>query len=130
MGDPYHGKFSQAYWGSDAFTGLTGWSYSLEADTADSTAASSSNHGRTRLAGFNRGTASVTTILTSAIAVVETDAQATLELLRTSLNADKGMAATAQFTGHEVGVDKNDVETITYNFRLASSASSTVTKGG
>lgn len=125
----WHGKTSKAFYNSIEFTNLMGWSYSLESDTADSTVADTANFGRTKLAGFKRGTASVTTLLSASAKVDETTSQATLELLRTALNADGGLAATAQFTGHEVGVDKNDVETITYNFRLASSASNTVTDG-
>ena len=125
----YHGKAGKAFFAGVAIPEVTENSYTLTADTADSTAMAATNNGMTRLVGFKRGTASVTAKYSTTPVVVETTAQGTLELLRTSSNAAGGLAVTAQFTGSEIGADKNDVETITYNFRLAGVPSNTVTEG-
>ncbi len=129
MGNPYQGKQIAAWWGAAAFTNVTGWSYTLNAATSDSTAAHDTNTGRTREVGFTGGTATVT-CKTSGTAQATIGETAVLELLRGLTNAEKGLyAAVAICTGIEPSADLTETELITYTFQLSGAITGVVTKG-
>lgn len=128
MGVVYHGKKCAAWFNGVAFTNLIGWTSSLTCGTADSTAAHTSNTGRTREAGFKGGTATVTCKASGDAQVNEGD-ENTLELSRDGTNASKGYAGNAICTGFEHGTDANDVETITYSFLWDDTVTGTITEG-
>ena len=128
MGSVYHGKQIAAWFATVAFTNLVSWTASLNADTADSTAAHATNTGRTRELGFKGGTATVT-CKTGGDTQVAIGASGTLELSRDGTNASKGYVGTAKCTGYSPGADKNGVETITYNFVFSGEITGTVTEG-
>ena len=124
----YHGKSSLAYWNTSALVSVTDWSCTLTADTAETTAMAAGNYGKTRLAGFNSGTASVTCLATGDSEVGEGDSHV-LELLRGAANALGGYAGTATCTGWSFSEDKDGVATITYNFMWDGEVINTVTEG-
>ena len=143
----YHGKTSSAHWGLDsagtvaalaALTNVVEWIVNLVCETAESSVMHASAHGKQREPGYKSGTASVTCHLSGDIEIDEGD-EGALQLMRTALNADKGYAfgvvgvagKGAICTGVDVGVDKDGIETVTYNFAStgASVITSTCTEG-
>ena len=124
----YHGKTASAYWNTAALTSVTGWSCTLNADVAETTAMTATNFGKTREVGFNSGTASVTCLLTGDYEVDE-GASYVLELLRGAATALGGYAGTATCIGVTPGANKDGVETVTYNFEWDGAVSNTVTEG-
>lgn len=141
----YHGKTSSAWWGLDTnntvaaltqIANVTGWSVTMTATTAESTAMHASNTGKTRELGFKGATATVTAHLAGDVAIDEGQLGA-LELMRTALNADKGYALGVTgaagrgciCTGVAIGVDKDGIETVTYSFTATIAVINTCTKG-
>jgi hypothetical protein len=127
----YHGKASNAFFAGSAIANCVGWSINLSADVADSSVMGTAV-GKTAEAGFLSGTAQVTCHLPGDRAITE-GSKGVLELLRTALNADGGYASDtdgAICTGVEPGVDKDGIESLTYNFQLTGEVSNTVTEGG
>jgi hypothetical protein len=109
-----HGKQLHATAGV-SITNPTEWSISMTAATADSTAAHATNTGRTRLAGLNGATATITA---KADAGTEVAIGATVAMIlgRSATIGDGQYTGTAICTGYELGVDVNDVDIITYSF--------------
>ena len=117
--DPLHGKEGGAVFGAVTFANVLSWTITLSCALADSTEMHATNTGRTRVAGFKTGTASVE-CLYNANAVPEVLPGATAATLK--LQRDSGTLAagyytgTAASTGYVLGVTKDDIEIITYNF--------------
>lgn len=128
----YHGKASSAHWGLDtgdtvaalaALTNVINWTVNLTCETAESSVMHATAHGKQRETGFKNGTASVTCHISGDFEIDEGD-EGSLQLMRTALNADKGYAfgvvgaagKGAICTGVDTGVDKDGIETVTYNF--------------
>ena len=141
----YHGKTSSAWWGLDTndtvaalaeLTNVTGWSVTLTATTAESTAMHATNTGKTRELGYKGATATVTCHLPGDVEIDEGQLGA-LELMRTATNADGGYAlgvvgASGRgciCTGVDLGVDKDGIETVTYSFTATKAVINTCTKG-
>ena len=141
----YHGKTCQVWWGLDTagtvaalsqLANVIEWSATLTADIADSSVTHASNVGRTREPGFKGGIATVTCYLPGDVVIDEGD-EGSLELLRTNLNADKGYVFGATGAGNkgaicigvDLGVDKDNIETVTYTFQSTGVISATTTKG-
>ena len=128
MGSPYHGKSIEAHFGATQLTNVRSWSVDLAADIADSTSASSSNTGKEKTGGLIGGTASVVCKVSGDAQITE-GAEATLELLRSNSNSDKGYAGTAICTGISINATIDGTEEITYNFTFSGTVTGTVTKG-
>lgn len=129
----YHGKAGEAHWKPDggAFAQLTevqSWSATVTCGTAEDTAMTAANYGKTRKAGFKGGTCSVTCLVTGDADIDRGDT-GEIELLRTGTNADGGYQGDAICTGVETGVGMDDVETITYSFTFTGEVTDTVTTG-
>lgn len=128
MGAPYHGKTSNAFWQTSAISNVTGWSTALHCTTADSTVRHASNTGRTRVSGYEGGTATVT-------GKAEDDfwplkgASGTLELLRTTTNSALGYKGTATVTGTAISHSHTDISEATYTFQWDDTITCTITKG-
>ena len=128
MGDPYSGVIGLAYWESVAFTTCTSWTCTLECQTAETTAKSTSTTGRTRAAGLKGGSATVTCVGSGDL-IIEKGATGTLELLRDGTNASKGYTGEAVCTGTETTTGKDNVERTVYSFVWDGEVSGTVTEG-
>ena len=121
-GTKYHGKNCAATFDSTTFLNILGWSYTLNAGTADSTGASAAadqTPSRTREVGIFSGTATVTTLQDATQnAKIDLDGaeSATLVLKRTA--AITALTGTAICTGIENGQDKNGNATANYTFEL------------
>ena len=139
----YHGISSNAYWGLDtdgttaavsALTDVISWTSDLSCKTAESTAVHASTHGKTRVPGFKTSTASVTCLLVGDMEIDE-GAEGALELLRTATYGDGGIAfgtagsgtKGAICTGVEIGTDKDNLATVTYNFQAIGAVTNTIT---
>lgn len=125
---PYHGKTSKAFWNTAEITQVTGWTCNLRCSTADSTARHDTNTGRTRMSGFNGGTATVTTKLYGDNLPLA-GASAVLELLRDTTNASKGYKGTATCTGASPSHSKDGVAETTYEFAWDGEVTCTTTEG-
>ncbi len=110
----FHGKQLHASAGG-AITNPTEWSVTLTAAIADSTAAHASNTGRTKMVGTKGATATITAKADLGTEVVS-GASVAMVLGRTATIGDGQYTGTAICTGYEFGVDRNDVEIITYSF--------------
>ena len=124
----FHGKTAKAWWGDTGYTefaALTEWSCTISADVAESHAMHASSYGKTREVGFKSGTCTVTVKLPGD-AVVTEGTSYTIELWRTTLSADKGYSGAAICTGIDVGVDKDDIEVMTYSFQFTSTIQNTL----
>jgi hypothetical protein len=127
----YHGKSSEAYFGSAAIENFLGWSVNLSADAAESSVVDSTDIGKTRETGHLTGTATVNCRLPGDRTITE-GSVGTLELLRTGANADGGYASAANGAmciSVEAGADMGDVETLNYTFQFTGEVSNTVTEG-
>lgn len=132
----YHGKTCSAEWkiAAGAFAPLTntiGWSITLTAGTAESTAMHATNLGKTREVGFKGGTATITCYLPGDVEIDEGDVGA-IELLRGATNAEGGFASAvlgALCVGVDITTNKNGIEEVTYSFQLTGAVSATVTQG-
>jgi len=124
----YPGKNSQAFWDSAALTNVVEWSVTINLSTTDSSVMAASTTGKTRVASFKGGTASVTCYLDGDNTIDE-GAEAILELLRGATNTAKGYAGTAICTGVEDGAPLDGVETVVYNFTFSGEITCTVTEG-
>jgi len=121
----FHGKAAAVVWEASTLANVIEWSCSVIADVAESTVMHATSYGKTREVGFKGATATVTTRLPGDAVVTEGDS-ATLSLWRTSTAGGEGYTGTAICTGFDVGVDMNDIETITYNFQFTGSITTTV----
>jgi hypothetical protein len=109
----WHGKIATATFGGNPFSNILGWSCTLNAGTADSTAAHATLNNRTRTVGFKSGTATVSTYQNSTQNATIGE-EATLVLKRKSdVTAYTGEA---RCTNIENGQDKNGNATTNYSF--------------
>ncbi len=114
--DVFHGKVANANWDSTDIDQVVSWSCTMNCATADSTSRHDSNSGRTRLAGFKSGTATVTAKANGDFLPTAGAASAVLILERTTTTGDKGFKGTATCIGSSQTVSSADVDETTYEF--------------
>lgn len=126
----FHGKSALAYHASGAvyslFAQLIEWSCTLTADVAESTVMHASEFGKVREIGFLGGTAAITTKFIASDFPISEGAEYTIELWRDATSTSKGYSGHAICIGIDMGVDKDDVETATYNFQFIGAVTSTL----
>ena len=117
-----HGKYARATFRAQAIPFVTQWTCTINQTTADSTAMSASNFGRTRKPGFKSGTATVTAWMTegawvdSAAALIDDGDTGTLALGRGDVDGAGGYTGTARVTGRTATDPKDGIVGVTYNF--------------
>ena len=114
------GKHITAAYGTGPATTLTdikGWTVTGSVALSDATVAHASERGRKKIAGLKTVSASVTmlTPLTAVLPAVG-GAAAPLTIQRSGTAADGTYSGNAVCSGHEFGIDVNNVETVTMSF--------------
>ena len=123
--NPIHGKSITAEWGASptSFAGLRGWSITMSCPVSDSTAAAAAAsspavNGRTKLAGINTATATVTILTPSATDLATLAPIAgVLNLGRSATLSDGEYQGTAIRTGIQTGVDTTGTEITVLSFQ-------------
>lgn len=128
----FHGKNARVLWNDLPMLKPKEWAVTVTSGTADSTAMSINNNGRTRLAGFKAGTATFTNLISDSgfadsagTAIALGDKQG-IEFWRTSSNSDGGYSGTAEITGRDVSTNKDGVEESTYTIKFNGAVSNTI----
>jgi hypothetical protein len=120
----FHGKSARVLWGIDTTTSAMfkpkEWSCSMTVTTADSTAMSGVNLGRTRLSGFKKASATWTNLAddsgfsNSAGVAIAIGDKATLQLWRLGAILGGAYSGPATITGQSASVNKDGVLEHTY----------------
>ena len=120
----FHGKNARVLWNSIPIFKPKEWTATVVSDTADSTAMSGSNNGRTRLPGFKAGTATFSAQISTGgfadsagTAIALGDSQV-LQLWRTGDISKGAYSGTAEITGRDVTVDSRGVEMANYTVKF------------
>ncbi len=123
----FHGKLANAEWDSTDIAQVVSWSFTATSATADSTVRHDTSSGRTRLAGLNAATATVTAKATGDFLPAAGAASAVLILERSTTGGDLGFIGSATCVGATQTVGVDGVDEVTYEFQYTGAVTDAVT---